>query len=328
VKKILVTGAVGFIGRAVCKNLVSKNKIIAFDQTVVQNSHPNYFPVKGNITDDLQIKQLCDDYQFDFIIHCAGIAHQKAWTIGPEIYQKVNSRAVKMLAQAASNANSEVHFIFLSSISVYGEENDYKIIDEDTPCKPTSDYAVSKLSAENYLKDLFKRDEIKKVDLLRLSPVYDLKNTINIDKRIFAPKKIAYIKAGNGRQKMTTLARGNLIDFIEFRLNANCSKDKINSMFFNIFNISDRFPYTFKQIIRIFNQSKYQPNRIIIKLPLFFIKVFILVSSFIMPKRKVWLYAAYKKISSDLVFENEKMLHEGFDPAHNLSTVFLDQNEK
>jgi len=44
-----------------------------------------------------------------------------------------------------------VHFIFLSSISVYGEDNLKDSVSEESECNPSSDYAQSKLDAEKRL---------------------------------------------------------------------------------------------------------------------------------------------------------------------------------
>ena len=52
--------------------------------------------------------------------------------------------------------------------------------------------------------------------LLRLAPVYDCEWSLNLDRRVFAPKKMAYLKFGNGEQRMSALARSNLVDFIDF----------------------------------------------------------------------------------------------------------------
>ncbi|SDT84727.1 Nucleoside-diphosphate-sugar epimerase [Desulfobacula phenolica] len=324
-KTILVTGALGFIGQAVCKKLAKNYRVVAFDRNESSCFYSNCLFVKADITDDNLITQLCDTHCFDAVIHCAGIAHQKTWEVAANSYREINSRAVEKLALAASRSNPEVYFIFLSSISVYGEENNGDVISEESSCKPTSDYAFSKLDAENHLIDLFNKGVMKKVDLLRLSPVYDRNNSFNIDKRIFAPGKLAYVLIGNGQQKMSALARGNLVGFIQYRLNSVNDQNNDSHIFCNTYNVSDKMPYTFKQIITIFYQSSYRPTRFIIRVPLFFIKVITKCAAYVMRKRKVWFTAAYKKISLNLVFDNKKMLKIGFEPEHDLSTVFLDQ---
>ena len=363
IKKILVTGANGFIGRAVCKRLSHAFRIVAFDRnfssadtsipcsspgTVSQKefssgnspapdttSAPVSVPplqldlqyVKGDITDHKLIKQLCNTHKFDAVIHCAGIAHQKAWKINAESYENINAKTVRKLAAAASAANSEVYFIFLSSISVYGEQNNENAVKENTECTPTSEYGKSKLNAEHYLIDIFNRNIIQKTDSLRLSPVYDMKNSFNLDKRIFAPGKLAYVIIGKGHQKMSALARANLVDFILYRLNfvfnSNSNSNNASPVFFNTFNVCDKKPYAFKDIIKIFNRSPYQPRRPVIRIPLLFIKMLTTAAGCLMKSRRSWFNAAYRKISRDLVFDNGRMLETGFDPLHDLSSVFI-----
>jgi len=55
------------------------------------------------------------------VIHCAGIAHQKIGAVDAATYMRVNGEATENLAKAAAESNSGVCFIFLSSVSVYGE---------------------------------------------------------------------------------------------------------------------------------------------------------------------------------------------------------------
>ena len=326
-KTILVTGALGFIGQAVCKGLSQTYRIVALDRSDASFFHPNCLSVRGDIVDGKLIKQLCDTYRFDAVIHCAGIAHQKAWKVDANSYREINSRAVQKLVKVAIRSNPKIYFIFLSSISVYGEENNRNEISEDSPCKPSSEYAFSKLDAENHLRGLFNNGAIMKVDLLRLSPVYDRNNSINIDKRIFAPGKLFYVLMGNGRQRMSALARANLVDFIQYRLDFISVKNNDDLMFCNTYNVCDKIPYTFKQIVRIFKQSPYQPNRAIIRVPFFVIKTAIMAGACIIRKRRVWLHAAYKKIRFDLVFDNKNMLKTGFNPKHDLLSIFLNQKE-
>ncbi len=364
-KKILVTGSSGFIGRAVCRRLLNEYRVVAFGRSCfsVDNLYDRFPPVssvrnnflsdnpsllhadsslassspdsenfdflhvKGDITDDKLIRQLCNTHKFDAVIHCAGIAHQKSWKIDTLSYENINAKAVRQLADAASASNPEVYFIFLSSISVYGEENSGSPVKEDSRCIPTSEYGKTKLKAENYLKDMFNREIIRKTDILRLSPVYDVNNSFNIDKRIFAPGKYAYIVIGKGRQKMSALARANLADFIHYRLNSvfnsNDKSGNNSTVFCNTYNICDKKPYSFKRIIGIFKKSPYQPHCPVIGIPVFLIKILTGAGACIMRKRRSWFRAAYKKVSNDLVFDNKRMLETGFVPLNDLSSVFL-----
>ncbi|MFH2145248.1 MAG: NAD-dependent epimerase/dehydratase family protein [Candidatus Omnitrophota bacterium] len=57
------------------------------------------------------------------VIHCAGIAHQKLGVVDLAAYMRVSSEAAENLARMAAEVNPRMRFIFLSSVSVYEEED-------------------------------------------------------------------------------------------------------------------------------------------------------------------------------------------------------------
>jgi len=70
--------------------------------------------------------------------------------------------------------------------------------------------------AEKRLIALCEDRILRNLIILRLAPVYDREWGLNLDRRVFAPKKMAYLKFGSGNQEMSALGRPNLVDFIEF----------------------------------------------------------------------------------------------------------------
>lgn len=112
------------------------------------------------------------------IIHCAGIAHLDE-DIDASIYDRVNHLLTQELALKAKSENV-AHFIFLSSILVYGDES-YQALTLNSPLSPRSAYAKSKMDAENAL-NLLKSDSFK-VSILRLPMVYG-KDSIGNFKRL------------------------------------------------------------------------------------------------------------------------------------------------
>jgi nucleoside-diphosphate-sugar epimerase len=323
-KKILITGISGFIGKAVCERLSKESSVIGIDNNVkhkVQNVTLNH----SDITDYEKISKFVNMHKPDIVIHCAGIAHQKIGTVDSNEYFRVNSYSTENLAKIANKANHNVYFIFLSSISVYGEDNMQNSVPEDSQCNPSSDYASSKLDAEKRLIALYNSGGLNKLDIFRLAPVYDSEWSLNLDRRVFAPKKIAYIKFGSGNQKMSAVSRKNLLAFIEYRLNQVSGNSK-DSCFINILNICDKEAYRFKEIIRVFKKSSYHPDRFVFTIPLFIVWMLTRVAGFILRSKRQWLHSCYDKLAYSLVFSNDKMLDTGFEPHHNLHTVFL-QNE-
>jgi len=233
----------------------------------------------------------------------------------------VNSEGSENIAKAAAKSNSKIVIIFLSSIAVYGEGNTSKPVAEKDNCQPTSHYAQSKLEAERRLLALFDAGLIYKLIILRLAPVYDRQWSLNFDRRVFAPKKIFYLKYGSGLQKMSALARPNLIDFITFLI-----KRSVDDRTVEIFNVCDREDYDFKEIIQIFSRSGILPKRPSFSVPLSAVWIATRVAGCLLPKKRRWLHSCYDKLGSNLIFDNTKMLKSGFKPRHSLQSVFRPEN--
>ncbi|HKJ30923.1 MAG TPA: NAD-dependent epimerase/dehydratase family protein, partial [Balneolales bacterium] len=272
----------------------------------------------------------------DVVIHCAGIAHQKIGSTDLSTYMHVNSEATENLAKTAAENNPDMCFIFLSSISVYGEgrqggrnrqieqsQKNHNSVGEDSECLPSSDYAFSKLDAERRLFALNDQGKIQNLKILRLAPVYDREWSFNLDRRVTAPFNIAYIKYGSGRQEMSALARPNLVDFIEYLISGLKRNQRID-----IFNVCDEKTYNFNQIIRTLKDSGDRHDRPVISIPLPVVWWTTRVAGILFPQKRRWLYGCYDKLSSNLIFDNEKMLNTGFQPVYSLQTIFSPTEKK
>ncbi|MCP3940376.1 MAG: NAD-dependent epimerase/dehydratase family protein [Desulfobacteraceae bacterium] len=318
-KTILVTGASGFVGRAVCRKLSSNNRVIGFDKDRYPGVEgERMIFVSGSITDKNDVQAVFGRYTPDSVVHCAGIAHQKFNTnLSVDNYDQVNNVATKNIALAAIRVNPSVHFIFLSSICVYGEKHGETEIKENDGCWPTSQYAVSKLTAENNLVQLFDNCQINKLDILRLAPVYDISWSGNLEKRVCGPQNLVYLRFGSGDQKMSILARQNLVDFISHRIENNLMQRVCN-----YFNVTDKRPCSFNKIIKIFKTSEYRPDRRIITVSLSLVWIITRVAGLFIKGKGLLIYSFYDKLSKELVFDNTRMLETGFDPRYTLKSVF------
>jgi len=329
-KKILITGAAGFIGSALCNRLALNNKIIGLDVAGFKGKESDIIYEQIDISDFNSVTTICEKYSPEAVIHCAGIAHQKFGAVSLDTYKRVNSEATENLAKVAAGYNSKVQFIFLSSVSVYGEENLNTPVSEDSACCPSGDYAVSKLDAEKRLLGLFNAGIIQDLVILRLAAVYDRNWSFNLDRRVFTPKKISYLRFGKGTQRISALARPNLVDFIDHIIQDRKEKGldsdigaKEKRQNLQIFNVSDADAYEFNAIIKIFRKSGIYPKRPIISVPVFFVWILTRIASILFFHKREWIRSCYDKLASDLVFDNQKMIKTGFQPKHSLSTIFL-----
>jgi UDP-glucose 4-epimerase len=143
-KKVLITGASGFIGSYL------KNHLSGFEISTLSLRDPNWK------------KQPIDA---DVVIHCAGLAHSKK-SLPRERYMDVNCYLTKELIEHSLQHNVS-HFIFLSTMLVYGEGN-IGAIGRDSKISPISDYAKSKLCAE----EVISCNKNIKSTVLRLPLVY------------------------------------------------------------------------------------------------------------------------------------------------------------
>jgi len=314
--KLYVTGGAGFIGQSICDDISQQYE-------VNRDRH--------DLTNHVEIADLCTLHHFDVIIHCAGIAHQKVGSLDRKTYFKVNSQATENLAICAAMANPDVKFFFLSSVSVYGERAQHQPpygvgsmdeevndggVTEDDPCHPSGDYADSKLDAEHRLIKLYKKGVLKHLDILRLAPVYDKDWSLNLDRRVFAPKKTFYVRFGSGMQRMSALARPNLVAFI-CHLLGHEPPERIR-----IFNVCDADPYSFSSIIDAFKKSGVHPVRLSISIPMVAVWLVSRIAGKISRKNRYWWYACYDKLASDLVYDNQRMLETGFRPQYSLKMIF------
>jgi UDP-N-acetyl-alpha-D-quinovosamine dehydrogenase len=151
-KRIMLTGASGFLGETVFQKLASEG----FSVRPVVRSNRDSFANSIHITD------LTDDRiwegkleEIDHIVHLSGRAHVLHEESNNPLaeFQKVNRDATLALAREAVKAGVK-RFIFVSSIGVNGSETHGVPFSADDIAAPHSPYAVSKKQAEDGLLEI------------------------------------------------------------------------------------------------------------------------------------------------------------------------------
>ena len=108
---------------------------------------------------------------YDGVVFAAAIVHRKDIT-DPAVYHRVNAVLPFEFAKKAK-AEGVKHFLFLSSIAVYGVEKGLprgNIVSADTPLAPFRPYGISKLEGERLLQTL--EDETFLLTIVRTINVY------------------------------------------------------------------------------------------------------------------------------------------------------------
>jgi|WetSurMetagenome_2_1015567.scaffolds.fasta_scaffold00106_23 nucleoside-diphosphate-sugar epimerase len=172
--KILVTGANGFIGSSLCKELAeADHKVRAAVRRgmPLQNAHANIeFMTVGDIGSEtdwtLALKGI------DVIIHLAARAHMMTDTSDNPIseYRRINVEGTRRLAGAAVQAGVK-RFVYLSSIKVNGEATMGNAFREDDIPAPEDPYGLSKWETELVLRDILEKNDMG-ITIIRPPLVY------------------------------------------------------------------------------------------------------------------------------------------------------------
>jgi nucleoside-diphosphate-sugar epimerase len=153
-KKILVTGAAGYIGSMLCTELVSHGfevlavDILKYDQNSL--SHLFYFKnfrfIKADISKPSTIKKLLK--HCDFVIPLAALVGAPLCEKYKREAKKINVESIKLILKYIS---SKQKIIYPTTNSGYGVGDKNKYCDENSPLNPISLYGVTKAHAESLI---------------------------------------------------------------------------------------------------------------------------------------------------------------------------------
>jgi nucleoside-diphosphate-sugar epimerase len=158
--KVLIVGGAGYIGGALTDILMkTDHELRVYDALLFEESYLKDVPfVFGDIRNKEHLKEHL--VWADAVVWLAALVGDGACALNPEISTELNQDMVKWLSE-----NFDGRIVFMSTCSVYGEHD--KMLDEESPTNPLSVYAVTKLAAEDYLKD-------KNAIIFRLGTIFGL----------------------------------------------------------------------------------------------------------------------------------------------------------
>ena len=149
--KVLVTGATGFVGRAIAGYLAEQGHAILAGTrypgtlAAVPGLTPRALP---DLEGDVDWRPLLADV--DAVVHAAGLAHQPAGTDEARM-MRVNAEAAGRLAEAAAAAGIG-RFVLISSIRAMTGPAAPAVLTEADPARPTDAYGRSKLAGERLVR--------------------------------------------------------------------------------------------------------------------------------------------------------------------------------
>ena len=174
--KVAITGATGFIGRELLKQLAYEKdySITALTRTLERQKRleelPNVHWLKGDLSSDTVCKHLV--VHQDVVVH---LAHTNSpLTSDKDIVSDaaLNLSPTLTLLKAIESEGRALHFVYASSGgAIYGEPTNAVPFKESYPCLPGNSYGIQKLAVEHYLR-IFSERGILSANALRMANAY------------------------------------------------------------------------------------------------------------------------------------------------------------
>jgi UDP-glucose 4-epimerase len=147
--KIFITGSDGFIGSHMVKTLTSQGHSLT--------------PLTCDLRDHAGVEQQLRDASPDLIVHLAARTEVEKSFYEQTTFSDINYTGTVNLIESAARLSHKPHFVFASTMEVYGWQPESDLIrdgkpftlpvfDEHTVPHPNAPYAVAKYGCEKYLE--------------------------------------------------------------------------------------------------------------------------------------------------------------------------------
>ncbi len=253
--QVLVTGANGFVGRALCAAAVARGMAVrgitrASGDLPISVENFAVGSIDGN-TDWLDVLTSCE-----VVVHLAARVHvmQEATADPLAEFRRVNVQGTLNLARQAAAVGVR-RFVFISSIGVNGAETFQQPFTAHDRTAPHSPYAVSKYEAELGLQALPAETGMEVV-IIRPPLVYGPGVKANFAALMRAVQHRWPLPLGAIHNQRSLVALGNLVDLIVTCITHPAAANQI-------FLVSDGEDVSTTDLLRRMGQAMGHPARLI-----------------------------------------------------------------
>ncbi len=272
-KKILITGASGFIGSSIVAKALEQGYETwagirsTSNRDMLQDKRINFIDLNYTDTNKLtnQLTSFANKHgKFDAIVHVAGITQ----AIRKADFEKINFQFTKNFVDALIAADLVPKtFVFMSTLGSIGvgDEINYTPMQCDRTPNPNTLYGKSKLLAENYLKSIPNFPYV----ILRPTGVYgpNDKDYLILMKAV---KKGINVGAGFKKQILSFIFVSDLTDIVFTAIEKNIARKE--------YFVSDGLSYTDDEFNKIVQRALNRKRVLRLKIPLFIVKAASVVS--------------------------------------------------
>lgn len=223
--RVLVTGANGFVGQALCSELLRRDcQVVAAVRRGTGLVEGCERRVVGQIGPDTDWSEALRG--IDVVVHLAARVHvMREHAADPlAAFRRTNVEGTLRLARAVAQAGIR-RFVFPSSVKVLGEASPEGPFTDNSPPRPQDPYGVSKWEAEQGLAEVAGRSAMEVV-ILRPPLVYGpgvKGNFLSLLRLVDRGIPLPLGRIGNHR---SLLYLGNLVDAISLCLSSPAAADK------------------------------------------------------------------------------------------------------
>ncbi len=249
-RRILVTGATGFVGRALCPALAD----LGYEVVAASRMKGAGILTVSDIGPETDWTEALESV--DMVVHLAARVHVfNDPAADPEAeYVRVNVEGTRRLAQAAANAGVR-RFLYLSTIKVNGDSSGSGTFSEDDQPAPDDAYGRTKWEAEKALFEIAGNSPMEAV-VLRPPLVYGAGARGNILSLLKICEKAPPLPFAAIANRRSMIYLGNLVDAIIAGLTRDAAAD-------NIYLVCDGDDVSTPELIRRVAKSLGRPARLV-----------------------------------------------------------------
>jgi len=177
-KRVIITGGTGFIGKHLIKKLISEGVYSIATIANTANTNTNYYaegalPITSYTADIRDVKAISEIFAHEnaeICVHLAAKISVAESIKNPNETLDINAKGTLNVLEACQ-ANNVENFVFASSAAVYGDVTELPIRENHT-LSPLSPYGTSKKLAEQHISAYKNLNKIKRTISLRIFNVY------------------------------------------------------------------------------------------------------------------------------------------------------------